>query len=64
MKLKTNNALLDFLLRIWKSRIVYKKNKQVVPPVTVSDNEWQRVPTNYNEWHNEWQWVMTGDSEW
>ena len=24
-----------------------------------SDNEWQRVTANDNEWYNEWQWVKT-----
>ena len=29
-----------------------------------SDNEWQRVATNDNEWYNEWQRVTRNDNEW
>ena len=31
---------------------------------TSSDNEWQRVTLNDNEWYNEWQQVTTNDNEW
>ena len=35
---------------------------------TSSDNQWQRVTTNYNEWYNKWQRVVqrvtTNDNEW
>ena len=38
---------------------------------TSSDNEWQRVTTNNNEWqkwqwvqYNEWQRVITSDNKW
>ena len=36
--------------------------------MTTSDNEWQRVTANDNEWYNEWQRVVqrvtTNDNEW
>ena len=36
--------------------------------VTTSDNEWQRVTMNENEWHNKWHRVVklvtTSDNEW
>ena len=35
----------------------------MVHPVTMSDNECQRVKTSDSEWYNEWQQMTTSD-EW
>ena len=31
---------------------------------TSSNNEWQRVTANDNEWYNEWQRMTMSDNEW
>ena len=31
---------------------------------TSSNNEWQRVTANDNEWYNEWQQMTMSDNEW
>ena len=42
----------------------------MVQPVATSDNEWERVTTNEEEWQrmrksdNEWERVTTNDIEW
>ena len=46
----------------------YIEWQRVTTSSTTSDNEWQRVKTNVNEWYKEWQRVTTSgrtsDNKW